>query len=164
MTGLSPSYITLAEKAASSCNFFHNRKSILPRYYCLIVLPAMYQLIDMKKLVAVVDDDQPILEVVSMILRDEGYAVNAYSDGEALLDDLGKEQFNLVLLDYRLPRKNGVEVARTIKAKSKTKNLPVILISANHIVDDRLKNEPIDDFIPKPFEIDHLMQKVHSYL
>ncbi len=117
----------------------------------------------MKK-IAVVDDDQPILEVVSLILQDEGFEVVPYSDGEALIRDLGKKEFHLVLLDYRLPKKNGVEIAKEVKIKAKNKNTPVIIISANHNMEHIKKNESVDDFIPKPFELSHLVKTIHHYI
>lgn len=115
----------------------------------------------MKKTIAVVDDDQPIVDVVTMLLKDEGYDVLAYNNGELLLRDIEREEIHLILLDYRLPKKNGAEIARDLKEK---RDIPVILISANHNLDQVVHNMPVDEFIPKPFEIDQLMRKIHSLL
>lgn len=118
----------------------------------------------MKKTIAVVDDDRPILDVMSIILRDEGYNVVPYESGEELLSCEDLASLNLILLDYRLPRRNGVQIAAFLKSDNSTKDIPVILISANHNLEKQLKNAPIDDFIPKPFEINTLMEKVNIYL
>lgn len=118
----------------------------------------------MKKIIAVVDDDKPILEVVTLILEEEGFKVLQYQDGDDLLNDLGKEQFHLVLLDYRLPRKNGVEIAKEIKAKVKSKKIPVIIISANRNIEYIKKLDSVDDFIAKPFDIGHLIRTIQTHL
>ncbi len=118
----------------------------------------------MKKTIAVVDDDRPILDVMSMILREEGYDVVPYESGEELLNCEELEKLNLILLDYRLPRQNGAQIATYLKSDKSTKDIPVILISANHNLEKQLEKAPIDDFIPKPFEIATLMEKVNTYL
>ena len=118
----------------------------------------------MKKTIAVVDDDRPILDVMSMILRDEGFEVVPYESGEALLLDRQLERVHLILLDYRLPRQNGAQIATHLKKDKLTKDIPVIIISANHNMDKILERVPVDDFIPKPFELSTLMEKVNTYL
>ena len=118
----------------------------------------------MKKVIAVVDDDQPILEVVSIILEDEGFEVIQYHDGDSLLKDLEKAKFNLVILDYRLPQKNGVEIAREVKSKTKNKKIPVIIISANHNIDHIKELDSVDDFIAKPFEMTHFVKTIQNYV
>jgi DNA-binding response OmpR family regulator len=118
----------------------------------------------MRKTIAVCDDDKPIVDVMTLILKDEGFDVRSYEDGEKLLSDIEKEDVHLVLLDYRLPRKNGMEVAKTLKKKTKAKDIPVIMISANHNLESSIDKNAVDDFIPKPFDISHLMEKVYRYL
>ena len=118
----------------------------------------------MRKTIAVCDDDKPIVDVMTIILKDEGFSVRTYEDGEKLLSDIENDDVHLILLDYRLPRKNGAEIAKALKEKNKTKDIPVILISANHNLESSLDKSAIDDFIPKPFDINHLMQKVYRYL
>ena len=84
----------------------------------------------MKKIIAVVDDDQPIVDVVSFILKEEGYEVIGCNDGKRLLSTVEKERISLIILDYMLPNQNGVEIAKKLKGKTSTKNIPVIMISA----------------------------------
>ena len=74
------------------------------------------------------------------------------------------EKKPVTYLDYMLPNQNGVEIAKKLKGKTSTKNIPVIMISANHNADAVLKQAPIDDFIPKPFELDNLINKIHTHI
>lgn len=118
----------------------------------------------MKKTIAVVDDDQPIVDVMTLLLKDEGFSVKTYNNGEELLKDIEKANVNLILLDYRLPKLNGAEVAKVLKTHNKTKDIPVIMVSANHNLEDTLDRSSIDDFIAKPFDINNLIEKVYCHL
>ena len=61
-------------------------------------------------------------------------------------------------------RQNGAQIATHLKKDKLTKDIPVIIISANHNMDKILERVPVDDFIPKPFELSTLMEKVNTYL
>lgn len=73
--------------------------------------------------IALIDDDQNILTSVSMVLEEEGFQVFTYTDGVSGLEGVLKEQVDLVVLDIKMPRMDGMETLRRIREKS---NVPVI--------------------------------------
>ena len=111
------------------------------------------------KTVLVVDDDPSIVDFVRTALEDEGYAVvttvGGYTIGVAR--DLRPA---VILLDIAMPGMDGVEVSTRLRRDPRTANIPIIVMSAQ----DRLRATtalmPIDDRLPKPFELDHLYAKV----
>jgi DNA-binding response OmpR family regulator len=109
--------------------------------------------------VLIVDDDPGILNVVNIILSQNGYHVKGFSDGDDLLDKIVLEKPDILLLDIRLGKKDGRNICKEIKANWK-KDLKVILFSANHTLKETALECNADDFLEKPFEIDELLEKV----
>jgi len=116
----------------------------------------------MPNLVLVCDDDIDILEAIKMVLVDKGYDVKTLSSGINLFDEIKKNCPSVILLDLWMPNVNGEELAKKIKNNSKTKDIPVIIISANTNVSAIVKNIKVDGFLSKPFDIVHLEQIVRS--
>jgi CheY-like chemotaxis protein len=114
-----------------------------------------------KKKVYIADDDPDILEVLTIILEDRGYDVTTSPDGKSLnkLNDTP----DLVLLDVRMSGSDGSEICRTLKSKDETKNIPVILISANRNLTEIAKDCGADDFISKPFDIKEIVSIARKY-
>ena len=114
--------------------------------------------------VLVVDDDTDILEVVDMALTMNEYLVKAISNWEeinAALDEFGPE---LVLLDVSLRGADGRDICKEIKTSQKAGHLPVILFSANQNMGAFIIDCHAQAFIPKPFELGHLIDTVKKYL
>ncbi|MDS0525523.1 response regulator transcription factor [Clostridium sp. SHJSY1] len=112
-------------------------------------------------MILVVEDDNDINNMVSSLVKKNGYdVVQAYSGTEALLYIQNKE-FDLVLLDLMLPGMNGEELLQHIR---KTKEMPIIVISAKIDKNDKvnLLNLGADDYITKPFDIDELSARINS--
>ncbi len=113
----------------------------------------------MKGLVLVVDDDAMIVELLETALEDEGYLVLATVGADAL--PLAREQQpDVILLDINMPGMDGVEISRRLRADPATERIPIIVMSAQ----DRLRATgplmPVNDRLPKPFEIQTLYDKV----
>ena len=116
------------------------------------------------KKILVVDDDPSILEAITFMLDSEGYEV-VTDTGEGVNDCLKKYSPQLVLLDIMLGSKDGREIAQALKTDKETKKLPIIFISASSTMNAEVaKSYGVDDFIPKPFEIDDLLKKVAHYV
>ena len=115
-----------------------------------------------KKKILVADDDEDILDVISIILEGEGYNVTTISRGEEVLEI--KEDFpDLFLLDISMAGIDGRDICRYLKNQSSTKHIPVILFSANKEIEKIAFEVRADDFICKPFDIDVLLQKALKY-
>jgi len=113
----------------------------------------------MKEIVLVVDDDAMIVELLETALEDEGYVVLAAVGADAL--SLAHEQQpDVILLDINMPGMDGVEVSRRLRDDPTTERIPIIVMSAQ----DRLRATgplmPVNDRLPKPFEIQTLYEKV----
>jgi DNA-binding response OmpR family regulator len=103
--------------------------------------------------VLIAEDDLHIVELLTFVLEREGYAVAAAVDGEAAIEHLRRDPPDLLILDVMLPRLNGFEVLKTIRADAKLKDLPVIVLTAKGQTQDRRTAEElgIDEFMTKPF-------------
>jgi DNA-binding response OmpR family regulator/tRNA A-37 threonylcarbamoyl transferase component Bud32 len=102
----------------------------------------------------VVDDDPDNREVLRRRLEREGYRAECAEDGERALEMVAREPFDLVLLDVMMPGKDGYEVLEELKRSTKTRDIPVIMISA---LDDmrsvvRCIEGGAEDYLPKPFD------------
>ena len=112
--------------------------------------------------VLLVEDDRMIGDVVSQSLKDESYAVDWVRDGQAALDTLATQVYDVVLLDLGLPKKDGMEVLRGIRSKNNP--VPVLVITARDTLDDRIRglDSGADDYILKPFEMAELMARMRA--
>lgn len=123
-----------------------------------------------KKLILVVDDDPDLVEAVSMKLEALEYRVAKAYDGEEALEKIKEEKPVLVILDVMMPRKNGWDVCADIKKSDNLKDIIVVLLTA---VADSVKTTSYthhdgkttlaDDYIPKPIDLDKLMEIVGDY-
>ena len=124
-----------------------------------------------KQLILVVDDDPDLVESVSMKLESENFRVAKAYDGVEAWNKIKEERPNLVLLDVMMPRKNGYELCDEIKNDDQYKDLVVVLLTA---VGDAVtstsythidgKTNLADDFIPKPIDLDKLIEIVKENL
>lgn len=115
-----------------------------------------------KKRILIADDDQSILEVMQLILEDEGYEVATSVDGEDVYKMNGDFP-DVLLLDIRMSGIDGRDICKYLKSHNLKKDIPVIIISANKDTEQIARNVGADDFLTKPFEIDDLIGKVKKY-
>jgi two-component system response regulator ChvI len=113
--------------------------------------------------IALVDDDRNILASVAMALEAEGFDVSAYSDGETALKELLKEPADLVVLDIKMPRMDGIEVLKKIREKSM---MPVVFLTSRDDEIDQLTGLRFgaDDYITKPFSQRLLLERIRAIL
>ena len=124
-----------------------------------------------EQLVLVVDDDPDLVESVSMKLESENFKVTKAYDGVEAWDKIKEERPDLIILDVMMPRKNGYELCDELKNSEEYKDITVVLLTA---VADAVtstsfthmdgKTTLADDFIPKPIELDRLMEMVKENL
>jgi two-component system response regulator QseB len=109
-----------------------------------------------------VEDDPMIGESVRSGLRHEGFVVDWVEDGSAAELALATGVYDLMLLDLGLPKKEGMEVLRTLRQKKSV--LPVMLITARDAVADRVKglDAGADDYLVKPFDLEELAARVRA--
>lgn len=113
--------------------------------------------------VLIVDDDDAVRDLVEMVLSDEGYQVYSAENGHSALLLLNMVRPDVVLLDVNMPRLDGLSTCRILRDDPRTAQLPVIAMSARPIGQTQLRNSQVDRFLPKPFDIDQLIDEVASY-
>jgi CheY-like chemotaxis protein len=115
-----------------------------------------------KKKILVADDDPAILEVITLILEDEGYAVTTSANGETV-EKVQGELPDLILLDIWMSGMDGRDICKRLKAKPKTKHIPIVMISANKDAKAIALDAGANDFLAKPFEMTKLLAIVAKY-
>src|SRR3712207_2691399 len=113
--------------------------------------------------VLVVEDDEDIALAVQRSLRMEGYDVRIAGDGEAALDAAGAYLPDLVVLDLGLPKLDGIEVARRLRADG---DVPILMLTARDALDSRVEGLDVgaDDYLVKPFELQELLARLRALL
>lgn len=115
--------------------------------------------------ILLIDDEEPICEILKYNLEKEGYEVDcAYSAEEAL--DLDLRQYSLCLVDIMMERLSGYDFAKAVRKNPETANLPLIFCSALNGEDDTVMGLNIggDDYITKPFVISEVIARVRAVL
>ena len=109
--------------------------------------------------ILVVDDEEPIAKILDFNLRKEGYDVIVANDGEKAVELAFSEDPDLILLDLMLPKKDGIEVCREVRAQ---KNIPIIMLTAKNSEIDKVLGLEFgaDDYVTKPFSTRELMARV----
>jgi twitching motility two-component system response regulator PilH len=120
----------------------------------------------MAKKVLVVDDSPTDLQMLSTLLRKQGYEVTTAVDGEDALDKAAAQHPPLVLLDIILPKKNGFQVCRQLKTQAETTGIKVILVSSKNQDSDKFwgMKQGADDYIAKPYRDEELLAAVARQL
>lgn len=112
--------------------------------------------------ILIVDDEKPICDLIDLNLSAAGYSCVAVQDGLTAIEEVEKDEFDLVLLDIMLPGADGYDVMEYIRPLK----IPVIFISAKHEVKDRVKGLKLgaDDYLIKPFDVVELVARVEAVL
>lgn len=118
----------------------------------------------MPQKVLVVDDDPGILEVIKIILEDNGYEVCVLSDGKEVVKKILNFEPNIVLLDIWMSGIDGGVITKILKSNERTKTVPVVIFSASNDTERLAKEMGADDFLTKPFDIPDLVAKIKKNL
>ena len=114
--------------------------------------------------ILIVDDEPFNLDLLEQELTDKGYAIERAADGREAMTKFESVRPDLVLLDYQMPDMNGLEVLKEIRKREST--VPVVMITAYGTIERAVEamKEGAYDFIPKPFDPDHLALVVRKAL
>lgn len=117
----------------------------------------------MAKLVFICDDDDGILDVASMLLRDKGYHVKTRMTGVGMVEHVKKAKPDLILLDLWLPGIDGEKLTRNLKSDPETNGIPIVIMSAHRDTKIRAQKAGADGYITKPFDISVFEKTIEKY-
>jgi len=113
--------------------------------------------------ILVVDDDPGVLDVVSFMLRREGFEVDEERDGTAALEAARTRNYDIVILDIMLPGVSGTDICRELRSES---DVPILMLTARDAEIDRVLGLELgaDDYVTKPFSTAELLSRVRAIL
>ena len=116
--------------------------------------------------ILVVDDEPDIVELVTYNLRKEGFDVSSALDGDEALAKIRKERFDFLILDLMLPGIPGLEICRIMRNDPRTKNIPIIMLTAKGEEVDKILGLEMgaDDYMTKPFSPRELLARVKTVM
>lgn len=120
----------------------------------------------MAKIIAVVDDEEDIVDLITHSLEKENFRVEPFFDGESILEYTKKHKPDLIILDLMLPGIDGLEVCKFIKQDEATKSIPIIMLTAKSTETDKVVGLELgaDDYITKPFSPRELIARIKTIL
>jgi len=116
--------------------------------------------------ILVVEDEEPLLELLRYNFEKAGYAVETIADGDCAEARLKETVPDLLVLDWMLPGLSGIELCRRLRQAVATKNLPIIMLTARGEECDRVRGfeTGADDYVTKPFSVTELLARVAALL
>ena len=118
------------------------------------------------KTILVVDDDPMNLEVAAMLLENSGLRVDRAGDGEAAVAMASAKDYALILMDMQMPKLDGLQATRQIRALPRAATVPILAMTANAFVDDKQRclTAGMNDFVTKPYDPDALFVTLLKWL
>lgn len=116
--------------------------------------------------ILIVEDEPAQRTILSYNLSREGYQAVEAADGDEALLIVQEQEFDLILLDWMLPGVSGIEICRRLKRGQKTKDIPVVMLSARGEDADKVRglDTGADDYLSKPYSLPELLARVRSQL
>ena len=116
--------------------------------------------------ILVVDDEEDLLELINYNLTKEGFRVTCVASGERALKEAQDTLPDLIVLDLLLPRVDGLELCRLLKADAKTRHIPVLMLTAKTEESDVVRGLEVgaDDYVTKPFSPRVLVARIRAVL
>lgn len=114
--------------------------------------------------ILIIEDEQKLAEMLRKALVGQKYTVEVAADGEEGLEKALKNNYGLIILDLMLPKKDGMEVCKELRARHV--HTPIIILTARGVLEDRINGLDLgaDDYLMKPFEMEELFARIRAVL
>ena len=112
----------------------------------------------------IVEDNETLAEWLAKLLRNDNYVVDCVNDGEAVIDGVDLQNYDLAMVDLGLPKIGGIDVIRHVRARGIS--IPILILTAKDALQSRVDglNAGADDYLTKPFEIEELEARLRALL
>lgn len=114
--------------------------------------------------ILIIDDDPDVITVLQLLLKKKGYEVATAYREEEVFPQIDAFMPNLIVLDVLLSGVDGRQICKKIKHTDKWKNIPVIMFSAHPGAQKNMEDFGADDFLPKPFQSEKLLERIEAQL
>jgi two-component system, OmpR family, phosphate regulon response regulator PhoB len=116
--------------------------------------------------VLIVEDEEDLVIMLTYNLEREGYTVYSVSDGDEAVTAAAERRPAIIILDWMLPHKSGLDICRQLRRGAKTRDIPVIMLTARGEEADRIRglDSGADDYMSKPFSITELLARIRAVL
>ena len=116
--------------------------------------------------ILIIEDEIAVREMLTFALKNNGFETFEAGNSEEALNIVSKNNINLILLDWMLPGKAGIDIARSLRASIETKELPIIMLTAKSEESDKIMGleSGADDYITKPFSPKELIARIKALL
>ena len=113
-----------------------------------------------------IEDEKAVREMLCFNLKNNGFEILEAEDSNSALDALKENEINLILLDWMLPGKQGIEISRIIRSSSEIKDIPIIMLTAKSDESDKVLGleSGADDYVTKPFSPKELLARIKALL
>jgi len=117
------------------------------------------------KNILVIEDNHAILDVITLILQSEAYKVSGLNKSADMMAHVESFKPDMIILDIMLPDADGRELLKQLRSEAKTKDIPVLMISARYTAENVEHGEfKPNGFLAKPFDIDELLDRIEGIL
>lgn len=119
-----------------------------------------------RKKILIVEDEESLLKLETVLFSAKGYTVTAVSDGKTALDEIALNKPDLIILDVMIPELDGFEVCRRVKGNPITGSIPVIMLTGKKSPDDVKNGERVgaDAYVTKPFKAGVIIEIIEGLL
>jgi two-component system phosphate regulon response regulator PhoB len=116
--------------------------------------------------ILIIDDEAPIREMIGFVLSSAGYDYTEADNADRAEDILLREQPDLILMDWMMPGRSGIDFARQLRRDQSTRAIPIIMLTARGEEDDKVRglNTGADDYVTKPFAANELVARIEAVL